>query len=118
MCAYGYSSRVGADLHLPELLLWLTRLYLSHQVLSWLPGGKRIYLYSINLMRELHPDWFKEDLGTLFSLLARGAIRPNVAERLSMDEVPDAHRRLEAGGLEGKLVLCPDLPAPGEEANS
>jgi len=23
--------------------------------------------------------------------------------------VPDAHRRLEAGGLEGKIVLCPEL---------
>ena len=31
-------------------------------------------------------------------------------ERISFDEVAEAHRRLEAGGLEGKLVLCPDLP--------
>jgi hypothetical protein len=30
-----------------------------------------------------------------------------VAERINFDEVPDAHRRLEAGGLEGKIVLCP-----------
>ena len=29
----------------------------------------------------------------------------------SFDEVAKAHRRLEAGGLEGKLVLCPDLPS-------
>jgi hypothetical protein len=35
------------------------------------------------------------------------AIRPRVAERISFDQVADAHRRLEAGGLEGKLVLCP-----------
>jgi NADPH:quinone reductase-like Zn-dependent oxidoreductase len=42
--------------------------------------------------------------------LATGAIRPRVAERISFDEVAEAHRRLEAGGLEGKLVLCPDLP--------
>ena len=27
--------------------------------------------------------------------------------RITFDEVSDAHRRLEAGGLEGKLVLCP-----------
>jgi hypothetical protein len=26
-------------------------------------------------------------------------------------EVAEAHRRLEAGGLQGKLVLCPDLPS-------
>ena len=34
-----------------------------------------------------------------------------VAERIPFDEVAEAHRRLEAGGLEGKLVLCPDLPS-------
>ena len=33
-----------------------------------------------------------------------------VAERISFDEIAEAHRRLEAGGLDGKLVLCPDLP--------
>jgi NADPH:quinone reductase-like Zn-dependent oxidoreductase len=47
----------------------------------------------------------------LFALLKSGAIRPNVAERISFDGVMDAHRRLEAGGLEGKIVLCPALPA-------
>ena len=46
-----------------------------------------------------------------FGLLATGAIRPRIAERISFDEVVEAHRRLEAGGLEGKLVLCPELPS-------
>jgi NADPH:quinone reductase len=44
-------------------------------------------------------------------MLATRVIRPRVAERISFDEVAEAHRRLEAGGLEGKLVLCPDLPS-------
>jgi hypothetical protein len=62
-------------------------------------------------MRARHPIWFKEDLERLFRLLATGAIRPRVAERISFDKVAEAHRRLEAGGLEGKLVLCPDPPS-------
>jgi NADPH2:quinone reductase len=33
-----------------------------------------------------------------------------VAERISFQGVADAHRRLEEGGLDGKLVLCPNLP--------
>ena len=88
------------------ILGWIARLYLWR----WLPGGERACLYSINLMRARHPQWFLEDLEHLFDLLASGTIRPRVAERLSFDEVAEAHRRLEAGGLEGKLVLCPDLP--------
>ena len=88
------------------MLMRIARLYLWR----WLAGGKRACFYSINVMRVLHPAWFREDLERLFSLLASGTIRPRVAERISFDEVPEAHRRLEAGGLEGKLVLCPDLP--------
>jgi hypothetical protein len=29
---------------------------------------------------------------------------------ISFDGIADAHRRIEAGGLNGKLVLCPELP--------
>ena len=76
-----------------------------------MPGGNRLRVYSINVMRARHPAWFREDLERLFGLLATRAIRPRVAERISFDEVAEAHRRLEAGGLEGKLVLCPDLPS-------
>jgi NADPH2:quinone reductase len=79
--------------------------------LRWLPGGKRARFYSINVMRARHPALFREDLERLFGLLATRAIQPRVAERISFDEVADAHRRLEAGSLEGKLVLCPDLPS-------
>src|SRR5262245_35805647 len=56
------------------------------------------------------PRLVTEDLKRLLALLARGAIRPRVAERIPLDEVAEAHRRLETGGLDGKLVLCPHLP--------
>jgi NADPH2:quinone reductase len=106
LCAYGYSAGVQAKRRMLTMLMWIARLYLWR----WLPGGKRGRFYSINVMRARHPEWFREDLERLFGLLATGAIRPRVAERISFDEVAEAHRRLEAGGLEGKLVLCPDLP--------
>jgi NADPH:quinone reductase-like Zn-dependent oxidoreductase len=107
LCAYGYSAGVEAERGMLTMLSWIARLYLWR----WSPGGKRGSFYSINLMRALHPDWFRADLTRLFALLAAGTIRPRVAERIFLDDVPAAHRRLEAGGLAGKLVLCPDLPA-------
>jgi len=106
LCAIGYSAGVQAQRRMLPILMWIARLYLWR----WLPGGKRARFYSINVMRARHPAWFREDLERLFGLLATRAIRPRVAERISFDEVAEAHRRLEAGGLEGKLVLCPDLP--------
>ena len=105
-----------AERRLLTILMWIARVYLWRGLLSWSPGGKRVRIYSINAMRALHPAWFREDLEWLFGLLATRAIRPRVAERISFDEVAEAHRRLEAGGLEGKLVLCPDLLSRRERA--
>ncbi len=107
LCAIGFSASVQAQRRMLPIVLEIARLYLWRL----LPGGKRARFYSVNVMRARHPAWFKEDLERLFGLLATGAIRPRVANRISFDEVPEAHRRLEAGNLEGKLVLCPDLPS-------
>ncbi|MBI3595649.1 MAG: zinc-binding dehydrogenase [Nitrospirae bacterium] len=114
LCVYGYTAGVQAQRRLLTLLMWIARVYLWRRLLSGLPGAKRLRVYSINVMRALHPAWFREDLERLFGLLATRAIRPRVAERISFDEVVEAHRRLEAGGLEGKLVLCPELPSPSD----
>jgi NADPH:quinone reductase-like Zn-dependent oxidoreductase len=107
LCFYGYSAGVQAQARLRTISKWIVSLYLQR----WMPGGKRVRGYSINLMRARHPSWFREDLSRLFGMLASGTIRPRVAERIPFDEVAEAHRRLEAGGLDGKLVLCPDLPS-------
>jgi len=110
LCAYGYTAGVKPQRRPLTILMWLARQYLQ-SLLMWLLRGKRTRIYSINLMRAQHPTWFREDLERLFGLLAICAIQPRIADRISFDEVSDAHRRVEAGGLEGKLVLCPDLPS-------
>jgi len=107
LCAIGFSASVQAQRRVLPIVMEIARLYLWRL----LPGGKRARFYSVNVMRARHPTWFNEDLERLFGLLATGAIRPHVAERISFDEVAEAHRRVEAGGLEGKLVLCPNLPS-------
>jgi NADPH2:quinone reductase len=103
LSAYGYSAGVQAGLGMFGILGWVARLYLQR----WLPGGKRAHFYSINAMRLLHPEWFKADLECLFELLAAHSIKPQVAARIPFEGVVEAHRRLEEGGLQGKLVLCP-----------
>jgi len=109
LCAFGYSAGVPKNHGVLSVLTWLVRQYVRY-LRVWRPRGRRLYSYSINLMRARHLDWFKEDLGHLFGLLERGAIRPRVAERVSFDGVAEAHCRLESGGLQGKIVLCPELP--------
>ena len=103
LVAIGYSAGAEAKQGMLALIANIARMY----VWGWIPGGKRTRFYSINVMRARHPEWFKQDLAYLFELLKQGQIGPKVAERITFEQVIDAHRRLEAGGLEGKLVLCP-----------
>ncbi len=72
-----------------------------------IPSRRTASFYSITSVRSEHPDWFRQDLAALFARLQQREIQPLVAERLALDDVADAHARLEAGGLSGKLVVLP-----------
>jgi NADPH:quinone reductase len=106
LCAIGFSASAQAQRRIFPIVIEIARLYLWRL----LPDGKRARFYSVNAMRARHPTWFKEDLERLFGLLAVRPIRPRVAERISFDEVAEAHRRLEAGGLEGQARPLPGPP--------
>jgi NADPH:quinone reductase len=54
--------------------------------------------------------WVRADgrqLEELSRLVAQGKLTPRVADTLSLAEVAEAHKRLEKGGLKGRLVLRP-----------
>lgn len=79
--------------------------FLKIKLWDWLPNGHATAFYSIGAMRRKHPEWFREDLAHLFSMLDAGRISPVVAEVLPLEEVRRAHERIEAGEVAGKLVL-------------
>jgi NADPH:quinone reductase-like Zn-dependent oxidoreductase len=53
---------------------------------------------------------FEDDLSMLFSLLEAGRIAPRIQRVFGLEEAVEAHRLIEAGQVEGRLVL--DLAAP------
>ena len=66
---------------------------------------KRMRLYSIQMLKRRHPEWFREDLLTLFSLLAEGKLKPIIAHRLPLEQAALAHERLADRAVVGKIVL-------------
>ncbi|HET7832922.1 MAG TPA: medium chain dehydrogenase/reductase family protein [Gallionella sp.] len=70
-----------------------------------LPGQKRVTLYSIQWLKRLKPELFRQDLGTLFDLLQQKKIKPLIAQRLPLAEARQAHELLGQGGVTGKIVL-------------
>ena len=79
--------------------------FVKLKVWDWLPNGHATAFYSIGAMRREHPDWFHEDLATLFAMLAEGRIDPAVAQVVPLADVRRAHERVEAGEVQGKLVM-------------
>ena len=74
-------------------------------------AGRRGSVYGITLLYRRDPAPFREDLPRLLELLGQRRIAPRIAARLPLLEARRANELLEAGGVEGKLVLLADPPA-------
>ena len=68
-------------------------------------AGRRGTFYGITALYRKDKGPLKEDLPKLFALLAARKIAPRIAVRLPLLAGREAERLLEAGGLEGKVVL-------------
>jgi NADPH2:quinone reductase len=73
---------------------------------GWLlPGRKRVVPYSIQTLKRLKPEFFRQDLIALFDLLQQKRIKPLIAQRLPLAEARHAQELLAKGGVTGKIVL-------------
>jgi NADPH:quinone reductase len=70
-----------------------------------LPGRKRVVPYSIQTLKRLKPEFFRQDLIALFDLLQQKKIKPLIAQRFPLAEARRAQEMLEQGGVTGKIVL-------------
>jgi len=87
-----------------------TALFGAYIVAGWLlPGRRRIVPYSIQTLKRLKPDLFRQDLLELMGLLEQRRISPLIARRFPLTEAQRAHEMLGKGGTVGKIVLiCSD----------
>ena len=84
---------------------------------AWLlPGRRRLVPYSIQTLKRLRPEFFRQDLITLFDLLQQGKIKPLIAQRFLLAEARRAQELLEKGGVIGKIVLVRNGSSPGSGA--
>jgi NADPH2:quinone reductase len=67
--------------------------------------GRRGSFYGITMMYRKNRKPFHEDLQKLFNLLAQMKISPRIAQTFPLLDARKANERLEAGGIDGKIVL-------------
>jgi NADPH:quinone reductase len=79
---------------------------------GWLlPGRKRVVPYSIQTLKRLKPELFRQDLIALFDLLQQKKLKPLIAQRFPLAEARQAQELLGKGGVTGKIVLVPNAPS-------
>ncbi len=90
--------------------------FLRLKLWNLLPNGKLTAFYSIGSLRKERPEWFSEDLMTLFNLLSQGKINPVIAKRMTLIDAKLAHELIEKAEVKGKIVLTLDEPAQQDAA--
>jgi NADPH:quinone reductase-like Zn-dependent oxidoreductase len=94
------------------------RIYTLYIAGGWLlPGRKRVVPYSIQTLKRLKPEWFRQELIALFDLVEREKIKPLIALRLPLAEARHAQELLGKGGVTGKIVLVRTGPSLGSGAS-
>lgn len=93
---YGFVGAKG----LPDLARSALALFVGARL-----RGRDGTFFGITQQYRKTPQLFREDLPKLFKLLAAGRIQPHIAQTLPLLDARAANERLEAGGIEGKLVL-------------
>ena len=80
---------------------------------GWLlPGRKRVAPYSIQTLKRLKPEWFRQDLIALLDLLQQRKLKPLIAQRFPLAEARQAQELLGKGGVTGKIVLVRNDSSP------
>jgi NADPH2:quinone reductase len=105
LVAYGLQSCfVGGKRDLKRLLSSATG-WAAAYTLGLLARRKRLSVYSIQMLKRRKPDWFRQDMATLFDLLGRGELKPVINRRLPLEQSALAHELLGKGETVGKIVL-------------
>jgi len=110
LVSYGLASLLDAPgSMIGAFLPHLTRVY------SWnaLPNGRHAHFYNLWGGKTLRPRTFQRELRLalteVFSLLAQGRIKAQIAFQLPLERAAEGLRLAESGTVVGKVVLVPGL---------
>ena len=105
LVGYGFQSFTSGGRADTVKAAWTMLTQRKFNMMELLSGSKSVCGYSVSSLAGRCPDWFREDLSNLFSLLAEKRIHPVVADRIPLEEASRAHELLGMSAITGKIVL-------------
>lgn len=71
-------------------------------------SGKSATWYENYPTNKINPDWYQNDLRTLFQMLKEGKLQPVISGRFPLEQARQANELLESSTVPGKIVLVMD----------
>jgi NADPH:quinone reductase-like Zn-dependent oxidoreductase len=103
LISYGFLDLRWSRFHTLPVLRDLLRL----RIWSLLPNGRQTAFYRLSDVARCKPQRIRDNLDSLVSGLQSGNLRPLIAELMPLDRAADAHRLIEHGNVQGKILLVP-----------
>lgn len=91
----------------PSLANFLKNLFYNFHCspLKLVTDSKSLCTYNVDIWRQQFPEFYRQDLSALLTLLAEGSLKPLISERIPLEEAARAQQLLGSGTSSGKLVL-------------
>ncbi len=107
LVTYGfYNATIGTDKsQIPQIVREFLNFQLNRLRWNYFSGKRKATFYNITGLRKKHPDWFREDLTTLFNLTLEGKLKPTVWKKMRLEDAAEAHQLIESAKPQGKIVL-------------
>src|SRR5262249_34863891 len=105
LVAYGLASGLAGGKRDLKLIIATVVGWAAAYLLRLASWNNRFSVYSIQMLKRREPGWFRQDLTTLFALLAQGALKPLIDRRLPLEQAGLAQELVGKGGTVGKIVL-------------
>lgn len=102
LICYGVLQYTTGQEKLPSVILGFLKLHLLWKLF---PRAKTAVFYNISHRRDSHPQEFKADVQTLFSLLQQRKIQPAIAAVLPLTAARQAHEQIDSASIAGKVIL-------------
>jgi NADPH:quinone reductase len=103
LVSYGFAATADG----PFVTLRVLAQLLALRLRDLAPTGRRATFFRLSTEARRHPSRVQGDMTTLLHRLAACRLRPLVAGCLPLARAAEAHSRLEAGAVQGKLLLAP-----------
>lgn len=105
LISYGFMGIMEAGMPVRERIQQVINEPHKFGVQDMTMACKSVGGYSFQTMKDQRPEWYRDDLTQMLSLVHMGMITPLIGARVTLDRVAEAHEMISKAAVAGKVVI-------------